>query len=57
MADKQKQDPLGPQPEKSSEPFQPYGKGKRMAQEPVVGPDGHVHLSAEDIEARDAADS
>lgn len=48
------QKPLGPQPEPSSEPSQPYGKGKRMAQEPVVGPDGHVHLSQEDIDERDA---
>lgn len=32
---------------------QPYGKGSLSATEPQVSPDGHVHLSAEDIEERD----
>ena len=53
MADT-KPEPQGPQPDKSSEPYSPYEKGKRMAMEPVVYPDGHVALSAEDIKERDA---
>ena len=38
-------------------PFKPYGKGSLSADEPQVSPDGHVHLSAEDIKERDSADS
>lgn len=30
----------------------PAWKGSRSSKEPLVGPDGHVHLSKEDIEAR-----
>ena len=56
MAD-DKKTPAGPKPDKASEPHQPYGKGSRMATEPVVGPDGHVHLSQEDIDARDKGES
>ena len=42
--------------DKAPEPVEvrPYGKGSLSASEPQVSPDGHVHLSAEDIEARDA---
>jgi hypothetical protein len=50
----EKQEPLGPQPDKSSEPFQPFGKGKRSADKPIVAPDGHENLSQEDIDARDS---
>jgi hypothetical protein len=32
----------------------PYGKGSLSATEPVVAPDGHVSLSQEDIDERDA---
>jgi hypothetical protein len=53
MAEK-KQEPLGPQPPEESQPKQPYGKGKRSADKPVVAPDGHVNLSQEDIDARDS---
>jgi hypothetical protein len=42
--------------EKTAEPAEvrPYGKGSLSATVPQVSPDGHVHLSAEDIEERDA---
>jgi hypothetical protein len=32
----------------------PAWKGSRSSKEPIVYPDGHVALSAEDIKARDA---
>lgn len=31
----------------------PAWEGSMSSSEPLVGPDGHVHLSADDIEARD----
>jgi hypothetical protein len=34
------------------EPEKPAWEGSRSSDEPLVAPDGHVNLSAEDIEAR-----
>jgi hypothetical protein len=53
MAD-EKKEPLGPQLDPSAEPFQPFGKKSASAEKPQVAPDGHVNLSQEDIDARDA---
>jgi hypothetical protein len=41
--------------EKDAEPAAdgPAWKGSMSSKEPLVGPDGHVHLSQEDIDARD----
>jgi len=49
MADKET--PVEPD---GSEPFKPYGNKANAASKPVVAPDGHVNLSAEDIKERDA---
>ena len=50
MAEKESKPPPNP----FQEPYQPYGKGKRMEKDPVVAPDGHENLSQEDIDARDS---
>jgi hypothetical protein len=35
----------------------PMWEGTTSAKEPLVGPDGHVHLSEEDLKARVKADA
>jgi hypothetical protein len=40
-------------PVASETPPKPEWDGSLSSSEPVVGPDGHVHLSADDIKARD----
>ncbi len=51
MATKTEEDKPKPDPTPAEEVA---WEGSLSATEPVIGPDGHVHLSKEDIRARDS---
>jgi hypothetical protein len=43
-----------PEAQRFVDPEDTAWKGSASSKKPLVGPDGHVHLSQEDIDARDS---